>query len=68
MLLIANKDHIHPKSSSRPACVASTQYNARESVSTSQARAATEMNEPGTSGHSWIRAPRPGIRGHDKTT
>ena len=67
MLLSANKDHIHPRSSSRPACVAGTRYNLRESVSLSQARAAMGVNEPGTSGHSWIHAPPPGIRRHRMT-
>ncbi|MEX2163436.1 MAG: hypothetical protein WD823_04240 [Sulfuricaulis sp.] len=49
---------------SRPTCVAGTRYNLCESVSLSQARAAMGMNEPGTSGHSWIHAPPPGIRRH----
>ena len=67
MLLIANKDHVHLRSTSRPACVASARYHARESAWISQAQEATGMNEPVTTGHSWIHAPRPGIRRHRTT-
>ena len=65
MLRITNKDHIHLRSTFRPACVTSKRYQPR--VSVSQVQEPRGMNELGNASQSWIDAPRPGIRHHRMT-